>query len=131
YGGSAGGLLVAARLNLDASGFCGAVLDVPFVDVLRTMNNPGLPLTTAEYSEWGNPGDPAAHRRIKGYSPLDNLPAAMPQPQRPWPPVLLEGSWHDTRVAYWEPAKLYARLCELEQRPSAAHPVLLHTDMES
>ncbi|HSH47021.1 MAG TPA: prolyl oligopeptidase family serine peptidase, partial [Halomonas sp.] len=79
YGGSAGGLLVAACLNMDASGFCGAVLDVPFVDVLRTMNNPELPLTTAEYSEWGNPGDAEAHRRIKGYSPLDNLPAVMPQ----------------------------------------------------
>src|SRR5699024_4333406 len=65
YGGSAGGLLVAACLNMDASGFCGAVLDVPFVDVLRTMNNPELPLTTAEYSEWGNPGDAEAHRRIK------------------------------------------------------------------
>ena len=141
YGASAGGLLVAASLNMDAPGFCGAVLDVPFVDVLRTMENPELPLTTAEYSEWGNPADPHAHRRILGYSPLDNLPDALlqqpepepvpQQPQRPWPPVFLQGSWHDTRVAYWEPAKLYARLCELEQGPSDAHPILLYTDMDT
>lgn len=131
YGSSAGGLLVAASLNMDASGFCGAVLDVPFVDVLRTMQNPELPLTTAEYSEWGNPGDPDVQRRIHGYSPLDNLPPCLPQPQRPWPPVLIEGSWHDTRVAYWEPAKLYARLCQLEHSPSATHPILLRTDMDT
>lgn len=131
YGASAGGLLVGACLNMDASGFCGALLDVPFVDVLRTMENPDLPLTTAEYSEWGNPADPQVHQRILGYSPLDNLPNVLPQPQRPWPPIFLQGCWHDTRVAYWEPAKLYARLCELEQQPSDAHPILLHTDMDA
>ncbi|WP_027967045.1 S9 family peptidase [Halomonas halocynthiae] len=131
YGSSAGGLLVAASLNIDASGFCGAVLDVPFVDVLRTMQNPDLPLTTAEYSEWGNPDDPDVCQRIRSYSPLDNLPPYQPHPQRPWPPVLIEGSWHDTRVAYWEPAKLYARLCQLEHSPSAAHPILLRTDMDT
>lgn len=135
YGASAGGLLVAASLNMDASGFCGAVLDVPFVDVLRTMHNPELPLTTAEYSEWGNPADPEVHQRIASYSPLDNLPSSSSHPtshaSHCWPPVLIEGSWHDTRVAYWEPAKLYARLCQLQRSSSATHPILLRTDMET
>ncbi|WP_110685321.1 S9 family peptidase [Salinicola aestuarinus] len=120
YGASAGGLLVGASLNLEPEAFCAAVLDVPFVDVLRTMENPDLPLTTAEYTEWGNPIDPAVRGRIRDYSPLDNLTA------QPYPSVLLQGSWHDSRVPYWEPAKLYARLTELG---SARGPVLLRTDM--
>ncbi|WP_373183119.1 S9 family peptidase [Halomonas campaniensis] len=120
YGASAGGLLVGASLNLAPEGFCAAVLDVPFVDVLRTMENPDLPLTTAEYTEWGNPDEPDARRRIHAYSPLDNLAA------QPWPTVFLQGSWHDTRVPYWEPAKLYARLTEMG---TARGPVLLRTDM--
>jgi len=120
YGASAGGLLVGASLNLEPEAFCAAVLDVPFVDVLRTMENPDLPLTTAEYTEWGNPDEPAARRRIRDYSPLDNLTAL------PYPSVLLQGSWHDSRVPYWEPAKLYARMTELG---SARGPVVLRTDM--
>ncbi|PWV74579.1 S9 family peptidase [Halomonas sp. A11-A] len=120
YGASAGGLLVGASLNLDPEAFCAAVLDVPFVDVLRTMENPDLPLTTAEYTEWGNPDEPDARKRIRAYSPLDNLAKA------PYPTLFLQGSWHDTRVPYWEPAKLYARLTELD---SARGPLLLRTDM--
>ncbi|WP_043527147.1 S9 family peptidase [Litchfieldella xinjiangensis] len=120
YGASAGGLLVGASLNLAPEAFCAAVLDVPFVDVLRTMENPDLPLTTAEYTEWGNPDEPAVRRRIGAYSPLDNLSA------QPYPSVFLQGSWHDSRVPYWEPAKLYARLTELG---SARGPVVLRTDM--
>ena len=120
YGASAGGLLVGASLNLAPEAFCAAVLDVPFVDVLRTMENPDLPLTIAEYTEWGNPCDPIVHQRIKDYSPLDNLQA------QPYPSVFLQGSWHDARVPYWEPAKLYARLQELG---SARGPVILRTDM--
>ncbi len=120
YGASAGGLLVGASLNLAPEAFCAAVLDVPFVDVLRTMENPDLPLTTAEYTEWGNPDEPDARKRIRAYSPLDNLEA------QPWPTVLLQGSWHDSRVPYWEPAKLYARLTEMG---TARGPVLLRTDM--
>ncbi|WLI73212.1 S9 family peptidase [Halomonas alkalicola] len=120
YGASAGGLLVGASLNLAPEAFCAAVLDVPFVDVLRTMENPDLPLTTAEYTEWGNPDEPDARKRIRAYSPLDNLAAA------PYPTMFLQGSWHDTRVPYWEPAKLYARLTELG---TARGAVLLRTDM--
>lgn len=126
YGASAGGLLVGASLNLAPDAFCAAVLDVPFVDVLRTMENPDLPLTTAEYTEWGDPREPEARRRIRDYSPLDNLSA------RPWPAVFLQGSWHDTRVPYWEPAKLYARLKALTPAPRLAeHPILLRTDMSA
>ena len=120
YGASAGGLLVGASLNLAPQAFCAAILDVPFVDVLRTMENPDLPLTTAEYSEWGNPNEPDARQRIQAYSPLDNL-----SPQ-PYPALFLQGSWHDSRVSYWEPAKLYARLTEMG---TARGPVLLRTDM--
>jgi oligopeptidase B len=120
YGASAGGLLVGASLNLAPEAFCAAVLDVPFVDVLRTMENPDLPLTTAEYTEWGNPDELDARKRIRAYSPLDNL-----SPQ-PYPALFLQGSWHDTRVPYWEPAKLYARLTEMR---TARGPVLLRTDM--
>ncbi len=120
YGASAGGLLVGASLNLAPEAFCAAVLDVPFVDVLRTMENPDLPLTTAEYTEWGNPNEPDARKRIHAYSPLDNL-----SPQ-PYPTLFLQGSWHDSRVPYWEPAKLYARLTEMG---TARGPILLRTDM--
>ncbi|GHE19936.1 S9 family peptidase [Halomonas urumqiensis] len=127
YGASAGGLLVGASLNLAPQAFCAAVLDVPFVDVLRTMENPDLPLTTAEYTEWGNPDEPDARKRIRAYSPLDNLST------QAWPTVFLQGSWHDTRVPYWEPAKLYARLTELNDARSAErrNPVLLRTDMSA
>ncbi|MCM2972772.1 S9 family peptidase [Larsenimonas suaedae] len=122
YGASAGGLLVGASLNLEPDAFCAAVLDVPFVDVLRTMENPALPLTTAEYTEWGNPEEPGVRERIEAYSPLDNLS------DLPYPPVFLQGSWFDARVPYWEPAKLYARLDAMENRRG---PVLLKTDMSA
>lgn len=121
-GASAGGLLVGTCLNRRPHAFCGAVLDVPFVDVLRTMQNPDLPLTTAEYSEWGNPADAGVAERIQNYSPVDNITP------RHYPAIWIEGSWFDTRVSYWEPAKYFARLrqCQLGDAP-----ILLHTDMSS
>lgn len=122
YGASAGGLLVGTCLNRAPEAFCAAVLDVPFLDVLRTMQNPALPLTTAEYTEWGNPEDPNVAKRIAGYSPIDNI-----QPQR-YPALWVEGSWFDTRVSYWEPAKFYARVTQAQQGDA---PILLHTDMSS
>ncbi|WP_236645401.1 S9 family peptidase [Aidingimonas lacisalsi] len=127
YGASAGGLLVGASLNLAPDAFCAAVLDVPFVDVLRTMDNPDLPLTTAEYTEWGNPSDPVVRQRIAAYSPLDNLV------DRPYPSLFLQASWHDSRVPYWEAAKLYARLNDLQlaRQSATPHPILLHTEMEA
>lgn len=122
HGGSAGGLLVGASINLAPKAFCAAVLDVPFVDVLRTMLNPALPLTTAEYTEWGNPERPDVYERIKAYSPLDNLHS------QPWPALFIQGSWHDSRVSYWEPAKLYARIT---QAGTARGPVLMRTEMDA
>lgn len=122
YGASAGGLLVGTCINRAPDAFCAAVLDVPFVDVLRTMRNPELPLTTAEYSEWGNPDDPEVAERIRHYSPVDNV---IPQD---YPALWLEAGWHDSRVAYWEAAKFYAHLVEAQQSKA---PVLLRTDMQS
>ncbi len=122
YGASAGGLLVGTCINRAPDAFCAALLDVPFLDVLRTMQNPELPLTTAEYSEWGNPEAPDVMARIRGYSPIDNI-----KPQK-YPALWIEGSWFDTRVSYWEPAKFYAQV-SLEQQGSA--PILMRTDMSS
>ncbi|WP_311946062.1 S9 family peptidase [Halomonas piscis] len=122
YGASAGGMLVGACVNRAPDAFCAAVLEVPFVDVLRTMQTPELPLTTAEYSEWGNPAEPEVAARIGGYSPVDNVTA------QAYPALWIEGSWFDTRVAYWEPAKYYARVTQCQQGEA---PVLLYTDMQS
>ncbi|MBE0403732.1 S9 family peptidase [Halomonas citrativorans] len=122
YGASAGGLLVGTCVNRAPKAFCAAVLDVPFLDVLRTMQNPELPLTTAEYSEWGNPEIPEVAERIRHYSPMDNITA------QEYPALWIEGSWFDTRVSYWEPAKYYA---QVTQQQLGSAPVLMHTDMSS
>ncbi|NYT74290.1 S9 family peptidase [Halomonas sp. QX-2] len=122
YGASAGGLLVGTCINRAPEKFCAALLDVPFLDVLRTMQNPELPLTTAEYSEWGNPEEPEVAERIAAYSPIDNIKAQI------YPALWIEGSWFDTRVSYWEPAKFYAQVAQ-QQLGSA--PILMRTDMSS
>lgn len=121
-GASAGGMLIGTCINRAPNAFCAAVLDVPFLDVLRTMQNPDLPLTTAEYSEWGNPQDPDVATRMAAYSPLDNVTA------QTYPALWIEGNWFDTRVGYWEPAKFYARVNQCQQGDA---PILLHTDMDS
>lgn len=122
YGASAGGLLVGTCINRAPDAFCAALLDVPFLDVLRTMQNPDLPLTTAEYSEWGNPEAPEVASRIRAYSPMDNI-----KPQA-YPALWIEGSWFDTRVSYWEPAKFYAQVTRQQQ---GSAPILMRTDMSS
>lgn len=122
YGASAGGLLVGTCINRAPEAFCAALLDVPFLDVLRTMQNPELPLTTAEYSEWGNPEETDVAERIRGYSPIDNI-----KPQA-YPALWIEGSWFDTRVSYWEPAKFYAQVAQQHQGTA---PILMRTDMSS
>jgi oligopeptidase B len=104
HGGSAGGLLIGATLNLRPDVARVAILNVPFVDVLNTMSDPTLPLTTEEYIEWGNPNLKAEYDYIKSYSPYDNITA------RDYPAMMLFTSLNDSQVPYWEPAKFTAKM---------------------
>ena len=123
HGGSAGGLLVAAALNLAPELFAGAIADVPFVDVLNTMLDASLPLTPPEWLEWGDPlRDAAAFATIRSYSPYDNVRA-----QR-YPAILALTGLADPRVTYWEPAKWVAKL---RAEMTGGGPVLLRTNMDA
>ncbi len=120
-GGSAGGLLVGAALNLAPDAFGAAVAQVPFVDALTSILDPSLPLTVTEWEEWGDPlHDPEVYRYMKSYSPYENIAT-----DRPYPPVLAVTSLNDTRVLYTEPAKWIARL----QAGAPGGPFLLKTEM--
>jgi oligopeptidase B len=120
-GGSAGGLLVGAALNLAPDAFGAAVAQVPFVDALTSILDPSLPLTVTEWEEWGDPlHDPEVYRYMKSYSPYENVAT-----DRPYPPVLAVTSLNDTRVRYTEPAKWIARL----QAEAPGGPFLLKTEM--
>jgi len=122
-GCSAGGMLVAAAVNLAPELFAGVIADVPFVDVLNTMLDPSLPLTPPEWLEWGNPiTDITAFREIQSYSPYDNIEA------KPYPPILALGGLTDPRVTYWEPLKWITKLREFT---TSQHPVLLVTNMSA
>ena len=103
-GGSAGGLLVGAVVNMRPDLFKAAIAQVPFVDVLNTMLDASLPLTTSEYIEWGNPNEKPAYEYMKTYSPYDNIKA------QGYPSMLVKVSINDSQVPYWEGAKLVARL---------------------
>ncbi|EDM44500.1 Oligopeptidase B [unidentified eubacterium SCB49] len=103
-GGSAGGLLMGAVANERPELFNTIILNVPFVDVINTMLDEKLPLTTGEFEEWGNPKDKAAYNYIKSYSPYDNVTA------QAYPNMLFFTGLNDTRVGYWEPAKMAAKL---------------------
>jgi oligopeptidase B len=119
-GGSAGGLLIGAVLNLRPDLARVALAHVPFVDVVTTMLDDTLPLTVTEYEEWGNPNEADAYKDMIAYSPYDNLHAA------DYPAVLATAGLNDPRVGYWEPAKWVARLRE---RTTSGRPVLLQTEM--
>ena len=122
-GGSAGGLLMGAVVNLRPDLFHGAVAQVPFVDVVTTMLDESLPLTTGEYDEWGNPNEPGAYAYIRSYSPYDNMePVA-------WPHLLVMTGLHDSQVQYWEPAKWVARRRALQ--PDDGRRLLLKTNMDA
>ncbi|MCH2145851.1 MAG: S9 family peptidase [Phycisphaerales bacterium] len=103
-GGSAGGLLIGAVINMRPDLFAAAIADVPFVDVMNTMLDPTIPLTIGEYEEWGNPEDPVYYEYMKSYSPYDNVFDAE------YPDLLVLAGLNDPRVHYWEPAKWVARL---------------------
>jgi oligopeptidase B len=121
-GGSAGGLLVTAALNLRPDLCKAALAIVPFVDVLETMLDESLPLTVGEYEEWGNPQDPAQYRWIRAYSPIDNLRAGA------YPALLVRTSLHDSQVMVWEPAKYVAKLRALK---TDRNPLVFHTNLEA
>ena len=121
-GGSAGGLLMGAIMNMAPELYKGVVAAVPFVDVLTTMLDDSIPLTTAEYDEWGNPNDETYYRYIKSYSPYDNVkPLAYPN-------TLVTTGLHDSQVQYWEPAKWVAKLRDVQQGDNL---ILLHTNMDA
>jgi oligopeptidase B len=106
-GGSAGGTLVAAALNQTPDLFDGAVLKVPFVDVVNSMSDSSLPLTAQQYGEWGNPNIEDELKMMKQYDPYLNLR------KQAYPPILIQIGLNDRRVPYWEGAKYYAKLNEL------------------
>jgi oligopeptidase B len=106
-GGSAGGLLMGAIVNFRPDLWHGVVADVPFVDVITTMSDPSIPLTTGEYKEWGNPADSTEYFYMKSYSPYDNVE------RKAYPNMLVTTGLHDSQVQYFEPAKWVARLREL------------------
>ena len=121
-GGSAGGLLMGTIMNMAPELYKGVVAAVPFVDVLTTMLDDSIPLTTGEYDEWGNPNDETYYRYIKSYSPYDNVkPLAYPN-------TLVTTGLHDSQVQYWEPAKWVAKLRDVQQGDNL---ILLHTNMDA
>ena len=121
-GGSAGGLLMGAIINMNPELYNGIIAAVPFVDVISTMLDDSIPLTTGEYDEWGNPNDKAYYDYIKSYSPYDQVEA------KEYPNMLVTTGYHDSQVQYWEPAKWVAKLRELK---TDANLLMLHTNMEA
>ncbi|EEZ4381366.1 oligopeptidase B [Escherichia whittamii] len=121
-GGSAGGMLMGVAINKRPELFHGVIAQVPFVDVVTTMLDESIPLTTGEFEEWGNPQDPQYYEYMKSYSPYDNVTA------QTYPHLLVTTGLHDSQVQYWEPAKWVAKLRELK---TDNHLLLLCTDMDS
>ncbi|WP_116105823.1 S9 family peptidase [Lewinella sp. IMCC34191] len=121
-GGSAGGLLMGAIANMQPDLWAGIVAQVPFVDVVTTMLDDSIPLTTGEYDEWGNPNEAEYYHYIKSYSPVDQVTA------QAYPSMLVTTGFHDSQVQYWEPAKWVAKLREMK---TDANDILFHTNMEA
>ena len=121
-GGSAGGLLVGAVINYEPNLFNGVVAQVPFVDVVTTMLDEEIPLTTGEFDEWGNPKKKKYYEYMKSYSPYDNVEA------KNYPNILITTGLHDSQVQYWEPAKWTAKLRELKTDQNI---LVFKTDMSS
>jgi oligopeptidase B len=121
-GGSAGGLLMGAIINMNPELYNGINAAVPFVDVISTMLDETIPLTTGEYDEWGNPNDKEYYNYIKQYSPYDNVKKQV------YPNLLITTGLHDSQVQYWEPAKWIAKLRDYS---TGANKLIMHTDMET
>tara|TARA_B110000208_G_scaffold172763_1_gene216029 strand:- start:1657 stop:3297 length:1641 start_codon:yes stop_codon:yes gene_type:complete len=121
-GGSAGGLLMGAIVNLAPELYNGVVAQVPFVDVVTTMLDDSIPLTTGEYDEWGNPNEKAFYDYMKSYSPYDNVTDQL------YPNMLVTTGLHDSQVQYWEPAKWVARLRSQKNNRSQ---LFLKTNMDA
>ncbi len=121
-GGSAGGLLMGAVINMRPDLFKGAIAAVPFVDVVTTMLDESIPLTTGEYDEWGNPNDKEYYDYILSYSPYDNVES------KDYPNLLVTTGLHDSQVQYWEPAKWVAKLRDMKTDNNL---LLLHTNMST
>lgn len=121
-GGSAGGLLMGAVINMAPELYNGIISAVPFVDVVTTMLDDSIPLTTGEYDEWGNPNDKLYYEYMKSYSPYDNIEA------KDYPNMLVTAGLHDSQVQYWEPAKWVAKLRELK---TDTNKLYLKTNMEA
>lgn len=121
-GGSAGGLLVGAVMNMRPEMWAGVLAAVPFVDVVTTMLDETIPLTTGEYDEWGNPNEEEYYHYMKSYSPYDNIAAAE------YPNVLITTGYWDSQVQYWEPAKWAAKL---RATSTGNNLILLKTDMDT
>jgi oligopeptidase B len=121
-GGSAGGLLMGAIANISPQDYRGIVTQVPFVDVVTTMLDDTIPLTTNEYDEWGNPADGTSYDYMLSYSPYDNVRA------QAYPAMLVTTGLWDSQVQYYEPAKWVAKLRALK---TDRNPLLLHVDMEA
>jgi oligopeptidase B len=121
-GGSAGGLLMGAIMNMAPELYNGIISAVPFVDVITTMLDDTIPLTSSEYDEWGNPNDKEYYNYIKSYSPYDNVRSVE------YPNTLVTTGLHDSQVQYWEPAKWVAKLRTYHQ---GSNMILLHTNMDT
>jgi oligopeptidase B len=121
-GGSAGGLLMGAIVNYEPNLWNGVIAQVPFVDVITTMSDPTIPLTTNEYSEWGNPADKDAYFYMKSYSPYDNVE------RKAYPHLLVSAGLYDSQVQYFEPAKWVAKLRAMKTDQNL---LLLHTNMDA
>ncbi|HYJ47438.1 MAG TPA: S9 family peptidase, partial [Pyrinomonadaceae bacterium] len=119
-GGSAGGMLMGAVVNMRPDLFKAAIAQVPFVDIINTMLDASLPLTTSEYIEWGNPNEKAAYDYMKSYSPYDNIKA------QNYPAMLIKVSLNDSQVPYWEGAKFAAKL---RATKTDSNVLLLKTNM--
>jgi len=121
-GGSAGGLLMGTVVNLRPDLFHGVIAAVPFVDVVTTMLDEDIPLTTSEYDEWGNPNEEESYRYMLSYSPYDNVKA------QEYPHMLVTTGLHDSQVQYWEPAKWVAKLRDMKTDDNL---VLLYCNMDT